>query len=118
MRKKSEIQREIDGDLESLHQANAERATELATRIGRNREKIEEITAKLDRESGIFDRQIATSDRESRQFAREADDLFNALEGYSSPSSSTPATPLSVPATSPSSASQCSPSNSPKAAAS
>lgn len=118
MREKAEIQREIDGDLESLHQTSSQRPEALAARIGQNRKKVEEITAKLDKESGVFDRQIATSDRESRQFARDADDLFNALQGYSSTSSSTPATLLSAPATSPSSASQVSPSDSQNAAAS
>jgi hypothetical protein len=70
-----------------------------ADKIVENRKKIKEIEARIEKKRQGFKRQIDAGEREQKRFTREADALFNALQGIpptppatvAAPTASTPA---------------------------
>jgi hypothetical protein len=74
-------QAEVEDALDDLLGKDQEAIMKAAHKIVENRKKLNEIKARIEKKSQGFKRQIDASEREQKRFAREADALFNALQG-------------------------------------
>ncbi len=92
-------QAEVEDAVKDLLSKDSATIVKTADKIVENRKKIKEIDARIDKKSQVFKRQIDASEREQKRFAREADALFNALQGISpKPPATVPAPSASTPA--------------------